>query len=506
MTAINLIKQGFFDKSVNSAHSFSFKDQDFDLNQLNFEFLTVYQLIDLNKNSLQKDCEIVLYLQWLCNLLIYYYQCDYVANDLKNLREKKQKIDSFIANNLPFEPLDFSYFLQNKIKKETVEFMISFKSSSKIRAIISSLMTNRTYWNYSRSFAKILTLYLLQSSLSILLLKINQFIGLYCSPEYFLKLVELPKEILRISSFSLNLLRLVLNLLMAIKHIFNALISPELSAKKVLIQELEKRAYLLANDTLWGIVNSLSSYYQLLGISLAIITYLNLAAYSVDLLLFAAKLIYEKYVYNQRVNELNLQKMEAQSPLQLALINRQIDILKDEWEVNCYYFLFNITAALLFIFVVTATLLWSGPFFLLAIAGLNMLGNALYNSCEEFKRYKQDSIAVQRELLNQDSEDTDYKKAILNELNNRTQKSQNDFLKTLVFNAVFSSIILVTASFCWPLAALITLSYIAYKIWDSYEQEQQQKITKTEPNIYRLFSEKKSEFNSENKKKELVLI
>lgn len=496
MSNISLLKHGFFRKSSNSLEEVSFKDDNFNLKQIKSEFSTLFQIVNSNKPYLNSESELVQYLNWLCDVLIRYYQCDYVADDLQDLLEKKQKMAVFFQKNLAFEyqnpSLEYSAFLADKIKNDAKKFFLSFKSSAKFRAYISSFIVNRTYWNYSRTLARLTTLYLLQSDCGELVRQINEIIGFYCSPEYLLHILEMPREILRALSFSLYALRILINLLMVAKHVFQAALSTELSVKKVLIQEIEKRAYITASDLGWCIVNLLTNYYQFFGIRLRVISYLNLTFFAVDVVLFLAIWAYEKIEYNQRIQELALQKKQCESPLQLALINRQIDILNDEWEARCAYYVFNIAAALLFVLAFGTTLVCSGPLILLGMAALSMLGNALYNSCEEYKLYKQASIAVKRELLNGSLSHDEHHSLVLSELNSKCDQVYSDFWKTLVFNAGFTTFILVAAAISWPLAALISISYLGYKLWESYDKEQQKKDKKTEPDIYRLFSLKQA--------------
>ncbi|MBA3537919.1 MAG: hypothetical protein H0T84_15165 [Tatlockia sp.] len=492
MSTISLLKHGFFSKSSNSLDDFSYKEDDFNLNQLKSEFSTLYQIVNSNKHLLKSDSGIVQYCNWLCDELIRYYSCDYVADDLQVLIQKKQKIAEIFQKDLAFEfqnlAPQFRSFLTDKIKNDAKKFIYSLKSSSKIRSYISILIVNRTYWNYSRSLARFATLCLLQTNLSELIQKINKIIGPYCSPEYLLQLLEIPREILRASSFSLYALRIIINILMVAKHLILAAISTELSTKKVLIQEIEKRAYITASDMGWCIVNLLTNYYQFFGLTLRIVSHLNLAFFAVDILLFLAIWLYEKNEYNQRIMELEKQKYLLESPLELALINRQIDILNDEWEAQCAYYMFNIAAALLFVVVFGATLVCSGPFLLLGMAALSMMANALYNSCEEYKLYKQASIAIKRELLNGSLAEDDQHYLRLAELNSICDHIYADFWKTLVFNAGFTSFIIIAAAISWPLAALITISYLGYKLWESYEKEQQKKGKKEDGDIYRLLT------------------
>lgn len=69
---IGLIKHTFFNNSFEK-NDFSFKEEDFSLDQLRNEFFSLYQVLISNKSLWLKDDFVVLYMYYLCNLLISYF-------------------------------------------------------------------------------------------------------------------------------------------------------------------------------------------------------------------------------------------------------------------------------------------------------------------------------------------------------------------------------------------------------------------------------------------------
>ncbi|MBA2652497.1 MAG: hypothetical protein H0U73_09565 [Tatlockia sp.] len=504
MSRISLLKHGFFNQSQRQFSDFSFKENDFNLNQLNSEFSTLFKIINSNASYLHNESELVLYSNQLCDLLIRYYQLDYVAENAEFLLKKKKEIEQLFQKKLSIKsqiPDNLILQLPDKITNNLINFIRSFKSSAKIRSYISNLSTNRTYWNYSHWLGRIFFFYMQKSPLAEVIKKINKIIGLNYSSDYVLHLLELPKELLRVLSYSLYGLRLSINLLIIIKHLIQAAISDDLSTKKVLFQELEKRAYQMVSDLAWGIVCLLSNHSQFFGLSLQTVARLSVAFLTVDILLFLAALTYDAWQYNERISELNLQKSPLSSALELAVINRQIDILDDEWEALYACYLFNIAGAIMIAAAVSASLIFSGTFILVVMAVFCMLGNAFYNSCEEFKQYKQASLAVKRELLNgvlSKQDEPHY--ALLSELKNKSDQAYAYFWRTLVFNTGFMALVIIATIISWPLAVLITLSYLAYRLSDAYKKEQQPKTEQktVELGIYRLFSVYQKESRQED--------
>ncbi|CDZ78997.1 hypothetical protein BN59_03312 [Legionella massiliensis] len=494
MPTISLLKHGFFKQSPQrNLETSLFAEDEFNINQLKAEFFTLYKIFVANKSLLDKENQIVLCLGQVCDLLVQYYQVDYVSEDLRTFLDKKKEIDRFIDQgylpDIHDSPHGFSTFISDRLRANILEFIYVFKSSSKFRRFVSSLITNRSYWNYSRALANCIVVYLLNSQFVELIREINSKIGLGSSPEDVMKALETAQVVLRVLSFSLYAIRFIANLIILIKHVIHAANSEELSAKKVLLQELEKRFYLMFNDLAWGIVNFLSNYHQFFDISQATISQINLAFLAFDILLFFASWYVEARKYHHCLQELVLQKDNEVSSLELAVINRQIDILNDEWNAQCAYYKFNIAAAVLLIFAFAASLLCTAAIALIVLTALSMLGNALYNSCNEYKNYQLACIAIDRELENGRLFEDEYHYGLLEELDLECKEASRIFWNTLIFNAGFTAFVITTAAISWPVAVALTATYLVYKLWDAFEKSQHENNKlRASQKVYRLFN------------------
>lgn len=489
--SIGAVKHDFLSKSSPKSDPISFKDYDFHLDQLNIEFLSLYKLFISNKDYLKKDSEIVSYLHYLCELMIQYYQDDYDPEYLKDIEKKKKEIEAFMLENSSREnqTIKFPTFLLDGIKNNAMDYASSFASTSKLREHISSLHTNWIYWNYSRAVANHAIIYLQNSGFSDLIKEINKKIGHHYNPESFNELLDTSRETLRALSVGLRALRLTINLVALVEHIIYASISEELSSQKVLEQEIEKRGFTMVNDLVWGTVNLLTNYKEFFHISSEAASQINFVFLAFDVALLLARWSFEADKYNARAQELMLQKNKLKPSLELSVVNRQLDILNDDWEAQCVYYKFNLVATHILMAALGATFLVSGPLALASVAALNMLANALSNTAEEYKKYKQASIAVQREVANAQVSPDMHHQNLLQELNAECQQANINFWKTLAFNVGATAFIITAAATSWPVACGLTLSYMAYKLNDAYQKHLQEENKKQEPHdIYRLFS------------------
>ncbi|KTD06921.1 hypothetical protein SAMN02746073_2252 [Legionella jamestowniensis DSM 19215] len=491
MSKINQIKHNFFNKSSNSFKGFLFTDNDFDLKQLNWEFLSVYQLVISNKEILKRNREIILYLNYLCEILIQYYQLDYVEKDLERLLLKKREIEQFIkeeaANGNSNTMVHCPVILVGP-RRSASDYTSVLTSSSRFREHTSALITNRSYWNYSRSLANYLIIYLQGNGFASLMLEVNEKLGIHYSVLDFVKLLDKPQKFLRFSSVVLYIFRFTTNLAVLLKHVINAAVSNKLSSTKVLAQEIEKRGFTMANDMVWGVVNLLSNYNRFFQLSSLIIAQINLAFLVFDLGLFIVHWLFDRSDYVRRIEELKQQKKNINSAFEQAVIARQLDILHDEWRVECAYYEFNIIAASILAIAFAATFIYFGPFALGVLSALSMLGNAFYNTGDEYKKYKKASVSLKREKINGEilKDEGHYK--LFNQLHIECLQANRFFWKTLIFNTVATSFIITAAAISFPIASMLTVSYVIYRFFDSYQQMHREKDSKKcSYEVYRLF-------------------
>ncbi|HHF7349495.1 TPA: hypothetical protein ACPSKE_002702 [Legionella feeleii] len=492
-TKISLKKQAFFDRTANDV-AVSFKDYEFNLNQLKTEFSSLFQLFLSNKERLTSKSELVTYLAAVCNLMIEYHKLDYVGEDLKDLLKKKEQLDDFIGKNFTKAEqasiAKLSTFVVSGAVSNLKDYASAFVSSAKLREHISTLNSTRTHWNYSRALASSAILYLQGIGFPEFIKSLNAKLGNTYTPDEFVSLLDQSRETLRALSVGIYGLRLAINLVTMTKHIIVAGVSEDLSAEKVAVQEIQKRGFTMLNDAVWGTVNLLTNYNDYFKISTATASQITVAFLAFDIALFVARWSYEAYQYENRILELNEQAKNA-TPFEQEVIQRQIDILNDEWEAQCAYYLFNIAAATILIVGFTASLTFTGPAAVAGLALFSMLGNAMYNSADEYKKYQQASIAVQRERGNDVSgDDLQHHQKLIKELNEDASQAYTNFWKTLAFNTGGTAFIITAAVISWPVALGLTLGYGAYRLNNNYQSQLGGSDKKQEEprDIYRLFT------------------
>lgn len=486
---IGLIKHTFFNNSFKK-NDFSFKEEEFRLDQLKYEFSSLYQVIISNKSNWAEDSPIVLYLYFLCDLLISYHELDYVGSDLEKLRQCRKKIEEFYKIGHVQEKQKsiegFSEFMREELRMNTLGYLSSFTSISKLRQYIGTINTKRSQFSYSRGLANYAIIYLQKSSISELIQEINKVLGNQYSFSEGINFLTKSREAITDLGISLYALRFFINLILMIKHIVESAISEELSARKVLKQEMEKRGFTMANDLVWTIVGLLTTYNNFFHIAEAAVPLITLSFLTFDTLLLLAQWIFEACQYHDRMHELQEQLKKA-TVCEQAIIQRQIDVLNDEWEAQCTYFAINVLGANIIATSFVISLLCTGPLALAGLALFSMLGNALYNTSEEYKKYQKSSIAVRREVTNGNILDDEHHHQLIRKLNEECNKNYCEFWKSLAFNVGGIAFIITAAVASWPLAVGLTLVYVAYQFNNAY-QKQLQNQDEAPQDIYRLLS------------------
>lgn len=475
---ISLIKQGFFNKSLKGNDYFSFMEDDFDLNLLQGEFSTLYQLFIANNTHWLKNCEVVAYMYYLCNLMILYYQNDYVRADLEKLRVQRQEIEVFIKENFSLEEQKSITQFSDGLKTNTLDDPPSLISISKVRRHISILNTNRSHWGYSRALANHAIIYLQKN----------------CGPIFvsadIINLLNKSREPLALLGILLYTLRFFIHLVLLIKHIVQAAINKELSVKNVLKQEIKKRGFTMVSDMVWAVVTSLTTFNNFFQISASAVSPIIMIFLAFDALIFIIQWTTDTTQYKKHLQELMTQKNEA-TGFELAIINRQIDLLNDQWEVQCAYYLLNILAANILVISFGLSIICSGPIVLACLALFSMLGNALYNASEEYKKYQHSRIAVWRETSNGIKLNDEHHQKLVDELNRECSQACADFWKTLAYNVGGTAFIITAAVVSWPIALSITLTYMTYRLHHAYQQKSEE--PEISHDIYRLFHPEQSE-------------
>ena len=243
----------------------------------------------------------------------------------------------------------------------------------------------RIYWIYCRGLVKEMVAFLQTNGFADYLNRLNIKEGPHYNPNDFLKILEKPQPVLYVLSVGIYALRFMIDLVTMTRYIVEAQLGNELSSEQVFIQEMEKRGFSMLNDAVWGTVNLLTNYNKQFHISNNATNNATLVFLAFDAALLTAQWLFEARKYKHRLSELveerALLTLPAQST-QLTVVQRQIDMLNDEWEAQSAYYAANILAASLIVAGFGASLVLSGG---LGLAVLSMLGNGLYVTADEYK-------------------------------------------------------------------------------------------------------------------------
>lgn len=489
---INQIKDSFFHKAPREQSRFDFRADDFSLNQLDAEFSSMYQLFISNKNRWENDRqnEIVLMVDALCDLMIQYYEYHFVQAKLDDLKKKKREITIF-RNNTPLSDNQNdknhpSTFLWNKAIDKFLDFARSLISTAKLNDHLSHLDDYRTYWNNCHNLAHHVVLSL-QPALPDFINGINRKMGNYYSSDDFLKILNKPNNFLSALSVGIYSSRFMINLVMMCKYTIQAHLGNKLSSEKVFLDELEQRGFTLLNDMVWGTVNLLIYRQEMFRLSTAAIVNTVAVSLVFNVALVVTHWLFDAIKHHNRIQELEKQTENLPADSQkLAIIKRQMDMLQDEWKAQSAYYAFNFTAA-------CCQAVGFGVIFLL-FGGLSltyvfsmMLGSALYATANEFKNCAQANLAIQRELLNgKNSNDPTHQKRLA-ELTIECHNANTHFWKNLVYNTAGPTFIVTVAAISWPAALLITAAYMAYQSTHNNQQKLSE-ANQEKPSIYRLFT------------------
>ncbi|KTD60319.1 coiled-coil protein [Legionella santicrucis] len=485
---ISLIKHAFFNNSYKK-HNFSFKEDEFNLEQLRKEFFLLHQVVLSNQSYWLKDNEAVFYLLYLCDVLILYYQSDYVSSDLQKLQQLRKEIEAFFHEDLVKNQKvihKFPDFILNKLKINFQNSLSVFISISELRKFVGDLNTNRARFTYSRGLAKYFITYLQKSSIAEFIQEINKTLSNPYSFTEGINFLNKSSKTITDVGIALFTFRFLLNLILMIKHLIQSAIRDELSANKVLRQEMEKRGFVMASDMVWATVSLLTTYNQFFHVAQALISPIVVTFLIFDSLLLLAQWIFEANQYNERLQELQAQQKDATS-FELAVIQRQIDVLNDEWESQCSYFAINIFAANIIAVSFAISMVCTGPLALAGLAFFSMLGNALYNTSENYKKYQKAKLTLQRELFNGMILNDEHHQQLLKILNEEYVQSYQQFWKALTFNVGGIAFVITAAAASWPIALGLTLAYMIYCVNDAY---QKQRMSKEEAphDVYRLLN------------------
>lgn len=490
ITTFGLIKHSFFSNTVTDIEPISFADKNFSLDELLTEFNTLYQLFLSNKENWSNQAEIVLYMHYVSSLLIQYYELDYVRSDLQRIHKQKEEIELYI--NTHFIKTDeesyanLSAFIVKQLQQHAQNYKHSLSSISELRDHISDMNSTRSRWGYSRSLAIYAIKYLQASPLSDLIQDINSLLGNQFTFVDGINFLNNSREYIAILGIILFALRFLINLILTMKHSIQAIFNEKLNPEKVFLHELEKRGFIMISDLVWSVVTLITAFNTAFDVSASAIPFIVGGFLVFDAVLFG---IQWAYVYNKYSNRLSLldDQLLIASEFEKTVIQRQLDLLRDEWEAEYAYYAINMTGACIIALSYGLSICCLSTLGLAGLTLCGMLGNALYNTSAEYKKYYQSKVALARENTNGTLLNTNnaHHKQLLVKLNKELDENYTKFTSNLSFNVGGLAFIITVAVASWPIALCLTTLYIGQQLKNNYQFQLTKHREEVDHDIYR---------------------
>jgi len=261
--------------------------------------------------------------------------------------------------------------------------------------------------------------------------------------------------------------RFAINIAMIAKHTFapNA-DETKLSRKDRFLKELYDRHYQLLNDLVWGVVNFLCNYNQLVGLSNAFAGWLTAGflLFDLSLLLVEFHLAEQEYNkqkeqytnelrhYNELIENVNTKDEDKQRYRDhCEIIEKQLVALDIQRENKIGAIWCDIAAAILLATGFTAALIFASPAVIIASYFVCLLASATYLSDSAFGKYKEKCfIEKQEKQKNPDASIATQER----------QAARNDFILSMVKYTAVPIALVVVFTICWPAAIVLTAAYL----------------------------------------------
>jgi hypothetical protein len=228
------------------------------------------------------------------------------------------------------------------------------------------------------------------------------------------------------------------------------------------LREFYTRMSHICNDTVWGIMNMLTNYPQLWGISVATANTMMLYTIVFDLTWLCVQWGFKEWELNEKYNELMEFRKTLSQDSDASVINEKMLLaLADEQLETRARFGIQIFACLLIIVsfasVLALTSVAAAPIGFLAC----LVGFSMYLSSDEFAAYWRSFYAHDR----------------VNSSDPKVQAEQQEarvlFFKTLSKAALVPTLLVGMYTISWPLAVVMTVLYAAYENYGPKSKSQE---------------------------------
>lgn len=250
--------------------------------------------------------------------------------------------------------------------------------------------------------------------------------------------------------------------------------TPELtSAYDRFKHELYKRHGNFLNDITWGIVNFLCNFNTLVGISGPVAGYLTAVflVFDILLILYKCNLAKNEYLtkksqYEQEIEDYkNPNKFKTltaeQKSIHIQMLQDQLTEHEINWQTKEATFYFLAAAATLLMMGFTVAILFNPSLLILSSFVVCTIGVAMYLSSDAYSQYTEKNLKLQQAQLNDKN---------LPVAQQEYETARNNFIFTMLKNAIVPTVLIATFAVCWPAAIVLTALYIGAEAYHAYSQ------------------------------------
>lgn len=449
------------------------------LEELRTEFHTLYEV--LRKDGANRE-RFRLYCYYCLVMLENAYKASERKNEAERYASKRKELKEGIEKGY-FEEAEvrdgFFMALGKDIGNGIIDLVTAPESTSKAKKLVGISNLARIYWYFCRTMN---TLTLNFSREAGIIDKLAKLLDKEIDVDKIIGTLETPNEIFRFLSIGFFAIRFIINSTLILKHTFFPGEGEEdLVWWKRFFESLFRYHIDMLNDGVWFLVNLFTNYNKVFHIAAPVAGWMVAGFMFFDFCLIMyrrfwaereylakrAQYSLEQEHFKKLMNNANLSDAERkQYEKHYQVLTEQLKELEIEWKTTNATFWFYGTAALLLMAGFSASMVLTPA---IAVIGCYMactLAVAMYLSGGAYSRYKKASLVLEQARMDGKNDNIALREY---------QAARNDFIFTMVENALIPSLLILTYAICWQAALVLTAVYIGYKLYSAYDSYQHKK-------------------------------
>ncbi|KTD42806.1 hypothetical protein [Legionella parisiensis] len=447
---------------------------------LEAEFMQMFAVLQKQKNEdEEKNKAFWLYCYYCATLLEAFHKAYAQHNKEAEYKKFKENIKKYLLKEKDAKAEEeFINLLKNSYLNSFENLYTAPAHISRIRDYVAYSNLCRVYWIFCRltlvsGFALAKETHFLE--------KLDAILGTHTDADKIIDTLKAPNGVLNYFSVGLFLVRFLIDAGLLVRHTWFPT-EEEKKDKTTALErfkfELYKRHCNFANDLVWATVNFLTNFNHITHIpdpTAGVITAVFLG-FDVCMTLYKCYLAkreyltkktqYEQEIEDYRNKDLFKHLSQKERETHIAMLEEQILELKINWRTKEVTFYFNAAAAALLMFGFSASLLLTGPGVAIVCFFACTIAVAMYLSSDAYTKYQEKGYRLELGHL---------KGKELEKARQEYNAAYNDFVFTMIKNTVIPTLLIATYAVCWPAAIALTVLYIGYEIYHSYDQHQSKK-------------------------------